>query len=134
MYPIPMSSSKFLSAETYPRPIETRNSICSLPFSESVAMGAEGSRISIEGSPVRSAAVIFPFFSVSSVRIFSQIEPPSGISNLTKKPLLGMCLTQVGTVSQRFVRRAHWGLRPAFSSGTRASRAGQGARPTLLPE
>ena len=36
---------------------------------------------------------------------------------------LGMCLTQVGTVSQRFVWLAHWRLRPASSSGTKASRA-----------
>ena len=39
-------------------------------------------------------------------------------------------LTQVGTVWQCFVWLAHWRLRPASSSGTRASRAGQGARPT----
>ena len=46
-----------------------------------------------------------------------------------------MCFTLAGTVWQRFVWLAHWGFRPASSSGTRASRAGQGARPTeLLPE
>ena len=44
--------------------------------------------------------------------------------------LLGMCLTQVGTVWQRFVWLTHWGFRPASSSGTKASRASQGARPT----
>ena len=41
-----------------------------------------------------------------------------------------MCLTQVGTVWQRFVWLAHWRIRLASSSGTRASRDGQGARPT----
>ncbi len=46
--------------------------------------------------------------------------------------LPGMCLTQVGTVSQRFVWLAHWRLRPASSSGTKASRAVQGDRPTLV--
>ncbi len=46
--------------------------------------------------------------------------------------LLGICLTQVGTVWQRFVWLAHWCLRPASSSGTSASRAGQGARPTWV--
>ena len=46
--------------------------------------------------------------------------------------LLGMCLTQVGTVSQRFVWLAHWRLRPASSSGTKVSRAVQGDRPTLV--
>ena len=43
---------------------------------------------------------------------------------------LGMCLTQVGTVWQRFVWLTHWHLRPASSSGTKASRAVQGDRPT----
>ena len=43
-----------------------------------------------------------------------------------------MCLTQVGTVSQRFVCLAHCRLRPASSSGTKASRAVQGDRPTLV--
>ena len=42
------------------------------------------------------------------------------------------CLTQVGTVWQRFVWLAHWGFRFASSSVTRASRAGQGARPTCV--
>ena len=45
------------------------------------------------------------------------------------KRKLGMCLTQVGTVWQRFVWLAHWRLRPASSSGTKASRAVQGDRP-----
>ena len=45
-----------------------------------------------------------------------------------------MCVTQVGTVSQRSVWLAHWRLCPASSSGTKASRAVQGDRPTeLLP-
>ncbi len=41
-----------------------------------------------------------------------------------------MCLTQVGTVSQRFVWLAHWAFVSLPAGGTRASRAGQGARPT----
>ena len=56
-----------------------------------------------------------PFQAVPAIRVLS---------------ILGMCLTQVGTVSQHFAWLAHWGFRPASSSGTKASRAGQGARPT----
>ena len=43
---------------------------------------------------------------------------------------LGVGLTLVGTVSQHFVWLAHWRLRPASGSGTKASRAVQGDRPT----
>ena len=38
-------------------------------------------------------------------------------------------LDSSGTAWQRFVWLAHWGIRPASGSVTRASRAGQGARP-----
>src|ERR1700682_5141351 len=53
---MPRSSSKFLSADTYPRPRFIRISMWSLPPSETVAMWASGSRISTSPSAWMSRA------------------------------------------------------------------------------
>ncbi len=68
--PIERSSSKFLSADTYPRPGFTRISTASVEPAPSVAMCASGSRISTSGSGVMCLAFTSPGSDVRSISVF----------------------------------------------------------------